>query len=194
VERCRPLDRNLANAVAGCGTVTIKGTFYRHASLSVRPAVGSEAGGRWGRPGAYPVLYLGRPPDSVTVEAYRHLVDPFPGMTGEMVAPRRFYTYEVSVHLVLDLSIAENLRAVGLTESDLTGDHARCQAVGAAAHQLGLHGLIAPAATELGDTLALFTRHLPDGELPNMVDQLVWDTLPADPRKFRIIKGTAVES
>jgi len=33
--------------------------------------------------------------------------------------------------------------------------------VGLAAHQLGLHGVIAPAATGLGLTLALFEHNLP---------------------------------
>lgn len=188
------MDRNLANAVAGCGTATITGTFYRHASLSAKPTIGSEGGGRWGRRGAYPVLYLGRPPNSVTVEAYRSLVDPFPGMSGAMVAPRHFYTYEVSVHQVVDLTDPGNLEAVGLAEADLIGEQARCQAVGAAAHQLGLHGVLAPAATQLGQTLALFTRHLSAAELPEVLDEILWETLPADPRKFRVIKGTAAES
>lgn len=188
------MDRNLANAVAGCGTVTITGTFYRHASRSARPTVGSDGGGRWGRQGAYPVLYLGRPPESVTVEAYRHLVDPFPGMTGAMVAPRHFYTYEVSVQQVVDLTDPENLKAVGLTDADLIGEHERCQAVGAAAHQLGLHGVLAPAATQLGQTLSLFARHLSSGEVPELVDEIVWEMLPPDPRKFRVIKGTAAKS
>jgi hypothetical protein len=65
----------LAVAVAGCGTTRVTGTFERHVSLAVRGLTGSAAGGRWGPPGAYSVFYLGRPRDSVVVEAYRHLVD-----------------------------------------------------------------------------------------------------------------------
>lgn len=42
----------------------------------------------------------------------------------------------------------------------------RCQQVAAVAHQLGLHGLITPAATRIGATLALFTQNLPDSEHP----------------------------
>ena len=188
------MDRNLANAVARCGTVTLEGTFYRHASPSMKPTVGSNAGGRWGRTGAYPVLYLGRPRESVTVEAYRHLVDPFEGMTGAMVGPRNFYTYDVSLYEILDLTVLDHLKAVGLHHTDLTGAYDNCQAVGAAAHQLGLHGILCPAATDLGETLSIFMTHISDAELPEVVDQIVWDSLPADPRKFRLIKGTAAES
>jgi RES domain-containing protein len=187
------VDRNLANAVAGCGTVTIEGVFYRHASIGSRPTVGSDAGGRWGRAGAYPVLYLGRPPESIAVEAYRHLVDPFPGMTGEMVAPRLFYTYQLRVAEILDLTSPANLEAVGLAPGDLKDQLDRCQAVGGVAHQLNLHGVLTPAATGLGETLALFTRHLPAEELPRVLERTVWEVLPADPRKFRVIKGEAAE-
>jgi RES domain-containing protein len=185
------VDRNLANAVARCGTTRVEGTFYRHASTNIVGLAGSAAGGRWGPPGAYPVLYLGRPVASVVVEAYRHLVDPFPGMTGEMVAPRRLYTCQLDVGEVLDLRTPENLAAVGLTPEDLRGPHARCQEIGAAAHQLALHGVLAPAATELGETLAVFMRHLLDAEQPTVTAEELWDELPADPRRFRVISGQA---
>jgi hypothetical protein len=35
-----------------------------------------SADGRWGTRDGFPVLYLGRPVDSVIVGAYRHQVDP----------------------------------------------------------------------------------------------------------------------
>jgi hypothetical protein len=66
------MDRNLAVAVAGCGSIDVSGIFFRHVSKTVRELTGSNSGGRWGQPGAYSVLYLGRPPESVIVEAYRH--------------------------------------------------------------------------------------------------------------------------
>jgi RES domain-containing protein len=188
------MDRHLANAVANCDSVMVTGAFFRHASLRARPAAGSFAGGRWGPPGAFPVLYLGRPPESVTVEAYRHLVDPFPGMTATMVAPRRFWSYKVDVTQILDLRVSANLKLVGLTGEDLRGPHEPCQVVGAAAHQLSLHGVIAPAATGLGETLALFMKHLPDAEIPIVIKEQVWETLPVDPRKFRLIRGDAAEN
>src|SRR5207249_11180413 len=122
-----------------------------------RKLSGSAAGGRWGPAGGYPVLYLGRPVASVAAEAYRHLVDDVDGMTPENVGPRRLLTCEIAVTQILDLRDAANLRRLGLQQSDLLGsNYTNCQLVGQAAHQLELHGVLAPAATEVGETLALF--------------------------------------
>lgn len=177
------MDRNLAVAVASCGTVDVSGTFYRHASLNTRELTGSAAGGRWGPPGAYAVFYLGRPPESVVIEAHRHLLEE--GMTPDMVGPRELLTVEVALTRVLDLRSVENQKIVDLNSDDLytpVGEYARCLRVGRAAHQLGLHGIIAPAATLVGETLAIFERHLLPTELPRLVDREVWASLPDDPR------------
>jgi RES domain-containing protein len=177
------MDRNLAAAVASASAGEVRGTFYRHVSPRVRRLTGSAAGGRWGPPGAYSVLYLGRPVDSVAAEAYRHLVDNVEGMTPENVGPRRLLTCEVAVTQVLDLRDDENLKLIGLTPADLLGtSYETCSRVGQAAHQLELHGVIAPAATELGETLALFELHLPTAELPILTNDELWATLPVDPR------------
>lgn len=74
------MDRNLAAAVSKASIIDVRGRFQRHASPKQRTVAGSAAGGRWGLPGAYPVIYLGRPPGSVVAEAYRHLVDGVEGM------------------------------------------------------------------------------------------------------------------
>ena len=88
--------RKLVLAVAAGPRTAIQGSFERHVSANWRELTGSNSGGRWGPPGIYSVLYLGRPRSSVAVEAYRHLVDPFAedGMTGDMVAPRRSASQE----------------------------------------------------------------------------------------------------
>jgi hypothetical protein len=182
------VDRNLAQDVAAGEIISLASVFYRHASVRWPSLQGSDSGGRWGPPRAFPVLYLGRPPDSVVVEAYRHLVDGVEGMRGEFVAPRRFVTAEVSVTKILDLRDRPTLLRVGLSLEALQGPHAPCQRVGQVAHQLGLHGIIAPAATALGETLALFERHLPVVEIPVLLDEQVWQHLPADPRQLRIVK------
>jgi RES domain-containing protein len=185
--------RKLALAVAATPRAAIEGSFERHVSPNWRELTGSNSGGRWGPPGKYSVLYLGRPRSSIAVEAYRHLVDPFAdhGMTGDMVAPRLLLTCTVSVTEILDLRAEEAQRGVGLSDDDLTspvGAYTACQGVGRVAHQLGLHGIIAPAATALGETLALFEQHLPAAELPTLTGQATWDVLPADPRRLRLIK------
>lgn len=131
--------RELAVNIAACTPVTLRGRFQRHSSPNWPPLTGSASGGRWGRPGAYSVLYLGRPEASVVVEAYRHLVDDIEGMRPDLVQPRRVVTCQVSVTNLLDLRVAENRIRVGLTEKDLRspiGDYDACQQIGAVAHQL----------------------------------------------------------
>jgi RES domain-containing protein len=179
------VDRSIAVAVSNATTTTVKGVFQRHVSPRQRPLTGSASGGRWGAEGAFPVLYLARPTASVVVEAYRHLVEPTEGMRPEMVGPRRLVSCELEVTNVLDLRQAESRETVGLSILDMTsdvGDYGMCHRVAQAAHQLELHGIIAPAATGLGETLALFERRLPADEQPVLIDSLTWEGLPPDPR------------
>lgn len=144
--------------------------------------------GRWGA--SFPVIYLGRPVDSIVVEAYRHLVEDT-GVTPKNVRPRIEYTVPIRVTRILDIRDATVRSKVGLTEADLwspVGEYETCQAVAAAAHQLRYHGVLAPSASGLGETLALFRRNLPANELPLPSAQRTWDTLPADPRRLRRVE------
>lgn len=179
------MDRSLAVAVSNATTITVTGVFQRHASPRQRPLSGSASGGRWGAEGAFPVLYLARPTASVVIEAHRHLVEPVEGMRPELVGPRHLISCEVEVTNVLDLRAAENRDTVGLSIPDMTSDvsdYEACHRVAQAAHQLELHGIVAPAATGMGETLALFERRLPAAEQPILIDTLTWNELPADPR------------
>jgi hypothetical protein len=187
---------SLAQLIASAPRTSLDGQFERHTSANVRQLTGSDSGGRWSPVRKFSVLYLGRPRDSIVVEAYRHLVDPFSdmGMTGQMVAPRRIFTCHVNVTEILDLRSATGQRQVGLTSADLLsaiGEYSPCQRVGQVAHQLGLHGVIAPAATTLGETLALFERHLPATELPVIIREEIIDGLPVDPRRLHIVRPTS---
>ena len=183
-------------AVAGAPRSHVDGTFYRHTGIRRPELKGTAAGGRWGPAGAFVVLYLGRPTTSVVVEAYRHLIESVipdlgvPTLTPAMIAPRKLVTCTVAVDDVLDLRTAEAQFSVGLTEADLmseVGAYERCRAVARAAYQLGLHGIIAPAATGLGETLALFEEHLTSSEIPQLTSVEPWDSLPADPRVLRAV-------
>jgi RES domain-containing protein len=131
---------------------------------------------------------------SVIAEAYRNLVDGVEGMRPELVGPRRVFEVEVAVTQILDLRDPQSLELVGLDEAAIRGLHGPCQRVGQAAHQLGLHGVLAPAATELGETLALFERHLPEAEVPVVVETYRWDQLPADPRTPEQLVRQAAQS
>jgi len=83
--------------------------------------------------------------------------------------------------------VSEHHIVVGLDLDALAGPWEPCQRVGLAAHQLGLHGVIAPAATGLGLTLALFEHNLPAEQWPTIAAQTEWAHLPADPRRLRAV-------
>ena len=168
-------------------TVTVDGVFQRHTSPRIRTLAGSASGGRWGPRGEFEVLYLGRPTDSVVIEAYRHLIDvDLDGrLTAAMVGPRNLITCRVRLGRILDLRDPAALGRAGLTTADLAspvGDYEACQQVGRAAHQLGLGGIIAPAATGTGETLAVFTQHTRPTDSLEIASVEQWNTLPSDPR------------
>jgi RES domain-containing protein len=155
---------------------------------------GSTTGGRWGPAGAYPVCYLGDPKDSVIAEAHRNLVESVEGMRPELVGPRWCGLLHVEVENVLDLRDKAPRLAIGLVDEVLSGAWFECQSVGQAAHQLGFHGIIVPAATGIGTTLALFERHLQPGERPKLMDTEFWERLPADPRRPRLVQEQGDET
>ncbi len=118
--------------------------------------------GRWGA-GGFVVLYVGRPEDSVVVEAYRHLIDSVVDDEGRAppIQPRALATCEVDLFQILDLRLANNRKLAGLSmalmqsKTDDTAAYAACQNVSAVARKLGYHGLVAPVATKMGEALAL---------------------------------------
>ncbi|MCH9729741.1 MAG: RES domain-containing protein [Actinomycetia bacterium] len=183
---------SLPARLAQATPTAIDGTWQRHvaARFANSGLAGRSGKGRWGTEGSYPVLYLGKPTDSVVVEAYRHLIDPVVIDDGPVPpqAPRALITCEVSVTEILDLRSAANRVLAGLTPDQLQSEtsdrsaYADCQNVSAAAHQLGYHGLITPAATKLGETLVLFTDLLPPAEQPALTATEMWAALPPDPR------------
>ena len=184
--------QTLATKIAQAVTTRVDGAWQRHAPARyAATALSGRSGiGRWGTENSYPVLYLGQPTDSVVVEAYRHLVDPVadnPDIV-ERIPPRVLVTCTVAVSDILDLRRAGNRLLLDLPLEVLesaTRDrpaYRRCQEVSAVAHQLGLHGIIAPAATHLGTTLALFTDLLDPQEQPRRTDEQFWAHLPPDPR------------
>ncbi len=179
------MESDIARALSRASAATVAGRFQRHISPRQEPLRGSRSGGRWGPAGAYPVLYLGRPTDSVIVEAYRHLIETVEGMQPHMVGPRRLVTCEIEIMSVLDLREGASRDAVGLTVAELSsevGNYGPCHRIGQAAYELGLHGVIAPAAGGLGETLAIFEDQLPESERPSLVDEQTWESLPPDPR------------
>jgi RES domain-containing protein len=181
------MTKSLVERVAALPRAHVEGTFYRHAALG-RDAFAGGLLGRWGR--NFPVIYLGRPEDSIVVEAYRHLVEPHE-IDPSFVQPRVRYATAVTVDAVLDLTVPESLAAVGLEEHQLRSavdDYGPCQDVARVAHQLELHGILAPAATGLGQTLALFAKRITASERPVILSEETWAKLPRDPRIPRAVR------
>ncbi len=177
------MNRDLANAIAGTTLTSARGTYFRHSRPGVKELKGSTGGGRWGPEHGFPVIYLGQPVVSVVAEAHRRFVDPvIDGMPAKFVAPRDLLTVDVDVDELLDLRDPRHLAAVGFEDDALRGPWPPCVRVARAAHQLGIHGVLAPAATGLGLTLALFEQHLPHNQMPQIVHRELWARLPADPR------------
>ncbi len=190
--------RRSAREVARVPRTNVAGLWERHvsATYAARALQGSAHGGRWGPANGFPVIYLGRPTVSVVVEAYRHLIDPFEGMRTDYLQPRVLISCQVDAKNVLDLRASEHRLQVGLTDDDILsaiGDHDACVQVGSIAHQLGCHGVIAPSATGLGETLALFPYHLSVDELPVAISRVQWETLPGDPRRPRLVRSVGVD-
>jgi hypothetical protein len=184
------MNRTLALAIANAPICEVRGEFYRHVSPRIEDLVASASGGRWGAPGTFPVLYLGRPIDSVVVEAYRHLVDDdLDGMPASAVGPRRLLTCDVDVERILDLRAPATQHAVGLDAAALcseVGAYGPCRRVAQIAHQLELWGIIAPSASRMGETLSLFDTHVPADRWPRLTTSDMWATLPSDPRRLRL--------
>ncbi|KNX36088.1 hypothetical protein VV01_01260 [Luteipulveratus halotolerans] len=94
----------------------------------------------------------------------------------------------MSIGDILDLSTPGSRLLAGLSMEQLHSStssidaYEACRDVASAAHQLGCKGLLVPAATQLGETLALFPANLSDVDRPVLVESEIWDGLPPDPR------------
>lgn len=182
-----------AAQIAQTSPAAITGTWQRHSAArwANNALDGHRSNGRWGTLDGFDLIYLGTPRDSVIVEAYRHLVDPVEDpLPPTALAPRVLITVHVDVTNLLDLRSAGARMSAGLDISDLTSAttntaaYERCREVAQIAHQLGRHGLVAPAATAMGETLVLFADLLPEHEHPRRLTQdEYWDQLPPDPRQ-----------
>ena len=102
---------DLPRRVASAATAPVEGLWQRHVAVPYAATAldGRRGYGRWGTRDGFSVLYLGRPLDSVVVEAYRHLIDPIaePDMVAVLarnIQPRMLVTAPVAVTNVLDLS------------------------------------------------------------------------------------------
>jgi RES domain-containing protein len=152
-------------AVAGSPVVPWQGRAWRMHKRRYRaddPGGARKVSGRYNRgldrfseEESFPALYLATGPEICLGEVYKHV-------TPELLpALNDFRLSELSVEVgeVLDCRIP---KALGLSIEHLVHDtdYEATQAVGAAALERGLEGLIVPSATRLGDNLILFPTNL----------------------------------
>ncbi len=106
----------------------------------------------------FPALYLATAPEICLGEVYRHVTPELLPSLNDF----RLSELSVSLHRVAD---CRDPSALGLTLDHLSHDtdYEATQSLGAAAHSLGLEGLLVPSATGLGANLILFPQNLPQG-------------------------------
>lgn len=126
------------------------------------------------------MLYLGLDVPTVVAEFGRLAAKQ--GRTPRDFLPRELFTYDVRLQNVLDLRVGDNARAVGLSPGRLMADDlSACQQAGAAAHEVGFEGILAPSAAGAGDVLAVFLeRTLPDSIVRDIARER-WDEVPDGP-------------
>ena len=174
------LDEALVGRVLEVEPVGFSGKAYRHLGPGYQPLSGEGArvrGGRWNPTESFPVVYLAKTERSAIAEFYR-LAEKNGRRPGDLL-PRHLHRYRVELQRVLDLTVEDNLRTVRLELIDLRSeDPTRCQAVGDAAHYAGFEAVLAPSATGIDETLAVFTARLQAGSLIEPIAFDVRNDLP----------------
>lgn len=152
-------DAELVQQIDGLTPVILELRLYRLMSGRYQPVSGEGAramGGRWNPPESFPTLYLGSSVDTAVAEVQRGFAAQ--GRRLEEAVGLVIYEVDVQLSAVLDLREPAALDAVGLVPGDIAApDRRRCQAVGDAAHFIGLEGVWAPSAAGPGEVVAIFT-------------------------------------
>jgi RES domain-containing protein len=151
------LPTELLEAVDRLGFHPWSGLTFRHTAPGRNPLSGEGArvfGGRWNPPDLVSTLYLAQPREACVAEFHRMAAGQAQGALSFL--PRPVHHIQVTDLPLLDLT-GDGLGDVGLTEDDVAADDlGPCQLVGEAAYFLHGAGLVAPSATHLGLTIAVF--------------------------------------
>lgn len=162
------------------------GLAFRHTAPGRNGLSGAGAriyGGRWNPPNLVSTIYLSQPRTACVAEFHRMAQGQARGPSSFL--PRTVHRINVTDLLVVDLT-GDGLGDVGLDINDIgADDRSPCQLVGEAAHFLGAAGVVAPSATGLGLTIAVFETRVRGQLVIVDVDEILpveADTSPADPR------------
>lgn len=170
----------IAAAVEALDRIALDGEAFRHIAEHRDPLSGSGArllGGRWNPPESFATLYLGLERETVEREFLR--LTRRSNRALEDFLPRRIYRYRFALSALLDLRGTEARRSLGLTDAQLAGSDLRpCQAIGEAAHGIGLEGVVAPSAAGAGTVLAVFPDRLTADSYVQDVEYETWRSAP----------------
>lgn len=122
------------------------GTVYRHMFGLNEPTHANTHGARWNDTGLT-AIYTSCERETALAEAEYYIsLQPL-----RPRAKRTLYTIRVSLKNVLDLTAADLLRELGITDAVLVSpDHAPCRTIAGAANWLGHDGLLVPSARRRG--------------------------------------------
>jgi len=137
-----------------------EGRVYRHMFGPHSPARSNTEGARWNAPGLL-AIYTSCERETALAEAdYYISLQPL-----RPKAKRTMFTIRVSLKNVIDLTAADLLPRLGITDDVLASiDHTPCRTIGAAVSWLGHDGLLVPSARRRGGTnLVIFQPDLPAG-------------------------------
>ena len=171
----------LVAAIDELGSTPFSADVFRHVAAGRDPRSGRGArnfGGRWNPPDSFAVIYCGL--DVSTVVGEFHRLARRQGVAARGFLPRELYRLRVDLLAVLDLRDDAARRAIGLSDRELRGDDlGACQAIGAAAHSVGIEGVLAPSAADGGTALAVFLDALrPDSAVEVIGLEAVWEEPP----------------
>lgn len=161
--------------------ITYRSTSVRYANTAdLLSGQGSKiAGGRWNPLGGFDTVYLGCDPDTAWEESFAH--HRHYGIPIFSAMPRTFVAVEVSLQRLINLRDGEIRQRLRISEERMLDepwhehqDHGRealTQAIGRAAFELGLEGLIVSSAEAVdGENLVVFPDHVRSGSELNIVN------------------------
>lgn len=168
-------DAALVELVDSLERTSFEGEAFRHIAPAYNPLQTDGArirGGRWNPPESFPTLYLALD-ESTTAAEFRRFAQR-QSRTVEDLLPRVVYRFRVRLGDVLDVTTPQALNALDITDAIPADDMSRTQAVGEAAHYVGLEAILAPSATRTGHILAIFFDRLRADSAVEPIDSHRW--------------------
>jgi RES domain-containing protein len=173
-------DPDLVERLDGIARRPLSASTYRHVSAGRQPLSGEGSrihGGRWNPPESFPTLYVGLTPQVAVAEFHRLAARA--GRDVHDFLPREVHRIDVVLGEVLDLADAAALDGLGIDPSRLVDDDLRAsQALGDAAHYLGIEAVLSASAACPGQALAIFTDRLTPASALSSELVTVWEEPP----------------